>query len=128
MNYIPKKFIFFIYSTYFLLSACANMVNPSGGLKDEQAPQLLKSKPELNSTNFNSKSIELTFNEYINLKDIQNEFIISPSNIEAEVKKDGKKLKIELSENPKENTTYILNFGNAISDYTENNIYKDFKF
>ncbi len=128
MNYIPKKFIFFIYSTYFLLSACANMVNPSGGLKDEQAPQLLKSKPELNATNFNSKSIELTFNEYINLKDIQSEFIISPSNIEAEVKKDGKKLKIELSENPKENTTYILNFGNAISDYTENNISKDFKF
>lgn len=104
------------------------MVTPSGGLKDIDAPQVLKSKPSQNSTNFNEKSIEITFDEYINLKDINSEFIISPSNIEAEVKKDGKKLKIELSEYPKENTTYILNFGNAISDYTENNISKDFKF
>lgn len=104
------------------------MVSPSGGEKDITSPALIKSTPKENSTNFKDKNIELVFDEYINLKDIQNQFIISPSDITAEVKKDGKKIKIELSENPKENTTYILNFGDAISDYTENNITKDFKF
>ncbi len=128
MNYIPKKIIYFLCCTYLFMSACANMVTPSGGLKDIDAPKIIKSEPPQNAKNFNEKNIEITFDEYINLKDIQNEFIISPSNIDAEVKKDGKKLKIKLSDSPKENTTYILNFGNAISDYTENNISQDFKF
>lgn len=104
------------------------MVNPNGGTKDTNPPALVKSNPQNFSTNFNSKKIELTFDEYINLKDIQKEFIISPSDIEAEVKKDGKKIIINLSKNPSPNTTYILNFGNAITDYTENNINKDYKF
>lgn len=128
MNYKINLIHLFVLLTSALLTSCANMVSPSGGVKDVDAPKLLRSKPENNSTNFNSKNIELVFDEYINLKDIQNQFIISPSDINAEVKKDGKKLKIILSDNPKENTTYILNFGDAISDYTENNIAKDFKF
>lgn len=128
MNYINKNYLLIILFFALLLSSCANMVSPSGGEKDITSPVLLKSTPVLNSTNFKDKNIELVFDEYINLKDIQNQFIISPSNITAEVKKDGKKIKIVLSEYPKENTTYILNFGDAISDYTENNINKDFKF
>jgi hypothetical protein len=124
----PRKILYFIYGAYLTISACANMVTPTGGLKDIEPPQVLKSKPTNKSTNFNQKNIEITFDEYINLKDIQNQFIISPSNIEANIRKDGKKLKIELSDLPKENTTYILNFGDAISDYTENNVSKDFKF
>lgn len=128
MNYKVNLFHLFLLISSALLTSCANMVSPSGGLKDVDPPKLLRSKPENNSTNFNSKNIELVFDEYINLKDIQNQFIISPSDINAEIKKDGKKLKISLSDNPKANTTYILNFGDAISDYTENNIAKDFKF
>lgn len=104
------------------------MVTPTGGEKDINPPKLVKAKPLNLSTNFNSKNIELTFNEYLNLKDIQNQFIISPSDIEADIKKDGKKIIIKLSNTPKSNTTYILNFGDAISDYTENNILKDFKY
>jgi uncharacterized protein (DUF2141 family) len=128
MNYIKKNYQLLIVTISFLFYSCANMISPSGGLKDIDPPKLLKSKPQNNSNNTNTRSIELVFDEYINLKDIQNQFIISPSNIEAEIKKDGKKLKIELSAKPSENTTYILNFGDAISDYTEGNVAKDFKF
>ena len=108
--------------------SCANMINPTGGPKDTTSPYLISSNPSINSTNVSTREIILTFNEFIDLKNIQNEFIISPGNINADIKKDGKKLKISLNEKPAENTTYILNFGNSIMDYTENNIAKDFKF
>ncbi len=124
-HYLIRSSLYFF--VIFIVS-CANMVSPSGGPKDTTSPYLISSVPEMNSLNVNSKEIVLTFNEFIDLKNIQNEFIISPGNIEADIKKDGKKLRINLSEKPAENTTYILNFGNAIIDYTENNIAKDFKF
>ncbi len=124
-RYLIKSSIIIILLSFI---SCANMVSPTGGSKDTTSPYLFSSVPEMNSLNMNSKEIVLEFNEYIDLKNIQNEFIISPGNIEADIKKDGKKIRINLSNKPSDNTTYILNFGNAIVDYTENNISKDFKF
>lgn len=128
MNRITNfsKLILLISSSF--LFACANMVNPSGGLKDVDPPELVKSKPKIYSTNFTGKKIELTFNEYLNLKEIQKQLIVSPSDIEIEVKKTGKILTLQLDKTPQINTTFIVNFGDAISDYTENNITKDFKY
>ena len=128
---LNKKVVFFrlIYLTIILLlQACANMLAPTGGQKDIAYPKLIKSYPENYSKNFNGKKIEIEFNEYIVLKDIQNQLIVSPGNIETDVKKSGKKLIIDFKNNLEPNTTYILNFGNAISDYTESNINKEFKF
>lgn len=122
---IPQFALLFSIS---LFISCANMVAPSGGLKDEKAPVLVKSKPINLTTNFKGKKIELTFDEYLNLKDIQSQLIVSPADVNAEVKKTGKNIIIELDKTPQENSTYIINFGDAISDYTENNISKDFKF
>lgn len=116
-----------IFFAAFIIS-CANMVSPNGGLKDEAAPILVKAKPQNLTTNFKGKKIELTFNEYINLKDIQTQLIVSPGDVNAEVKKAGKVLTIELDNTPQDSATYIINFGDAISDYTENNISKDFKY
>ena len=104
------------------------MVTPTGGLKDIDAPVLIKSKPKILSTNFSGKKITLTFNEYLNLKDIQKQLIVSPGDIEVEVTKQGKNLELSFDKEPSPNTTYIINFGDAISDYTENNITKDFKY
>lgn len=111
-----------------LFISCANMVTPTGGLKDTEAPYLIKSKPSNFSTNFQGKKIELEFNEYINLKDIQSQIIFSPADVNIDVKKTGRKLSIILDKEPSTKTTYILNFGDAISDYTENNIAKDLKY
>ena len=122
----------FLYTLYIFISSflfsCANMVTPTGGLKDVDAPVLIKSKPKQQSTNFSGKEITLGFNEYLNLKDIQKQLIVSPGDIEIEVKKQGKNLILKLNKEPNPNTTYIINFGDAISDYTENNITKDFKY
>jgi len=115
-------------STSSFLFSCANMVTPTGGLKDIEAPVLLKSKPKILSTNFSGKRITLTFDEYLNLKDIQKQLIVSPGDIEVEVNKQGKNLELIFDKDPSPNTTYIINFGDAISDYTENNISKDFKY
>lgn len=128
MNF-RKSFLFpvsIIISSF--LFSCANMVTPTGGLKDVNAPELIKSKPKILSTNFTGKKITLTFNEYLNLKDIQKQLIVSPSDIEVEVTKQGKNLELTFDKEPSENSTYIINFGDAISDYTENNISKDFKY
>lgn len=124
-----KSFLFplsIIISSF--LFSCANMVTPTGGLKDVDAPVMIKSKPKILSTNFSGKKITLTFNEYINLKDIQKQLIVSPGDIEIEVTKQGKNLELSFDKEPSPNTTYIINFGDAISDYTENNISKDFKY
>lgn len=112
----------------FIITSCANMVNPNGGEKDIKPPVLVKSNPKNFSTNSSTTKIELNFDEYLNLKDIQSQLIISPGDISVEVSKRGKNLLLELSKKPADNTTYIINFGDAISDYTENNIAKDFKF
>lgn len=110
------------------LQSCANMLAPTGGQVDKSAPKLIKSFPRNYSTNFKADKIELEFNEYIVLKDIQNQLIVSPGNIETDIKKSGKKLIINFKNKLEDSTTYILNFGNAISDYTESNINKEFKF
>lgn len=112
----------------FLFQSCANMLAPTGGNKDTAYPKLIKSYPENYSTKFKAEKIELEFNEYIVLKDIQNQLIVSPGNIETDVKKSGKKLTINFKNKLEDNTTYIINFGNSISDYTESNIHKEFKF
>ena len=129
MNYLLKKHpIFLLIFISCVFYTCANMVVPNGGAKDVKAPVVKKSTPKSKSTNFQSDQIEIEFDEYIVLKDIQNQFIMSPGNKKTEINKKGKKLEVKFIDGLDSNTTYILNFGNGISDYTENNIYKDFKF
>lgn len=128
LNKKSIKFNVFIVVIILMLQACANMLAPTGGQKDTLHPKLVKSYPENYSKNFNGKNIEIEFNEYIVLKDIQNQLIVSPGNIETNVKKSGKKIIIDFKNELLPNTTYIINFGNSISDYTESNINKEFKF
>ncbi len=111
------------------LSSCANMLAPTGGPKDIQAPVIKKSVPENNSTNFKSKTIELTFDEYIILKDQDQQVIFSPETAaKIELKKKGKKLQIKINGELQSNTTYIINFGDAIIDYAESNSKRDYQY
>ncbi len=105
------------------------MVALTGGEKDTIAPQLLKAKPNNFQTNFNSNNIELLFDEYLQLKNAEEQIIIGPNNglkIKAKIK--GKKIGLTLSGDLKENTTYNINLGEALSDYTESNILRDFQY
>lgn len=105
------------------------MVALTGGDKDTKAPQLLKAKPINFQTNFSSNNIELVFDEYLQLKNAEDQLIISPNNrLKIKTKIKGKKINLSLSGDLKANTTYNINFGEALSDYTESNLLRDFQY
>jgi hypothetical protein len=112
-----------------LVTRCAQITPLSGGKKDVAAPKVLLYNPDNASLNFNSKTIEIQFDEYITLKDIANQFIITPQVKEIpEIQTQGKKLKITFNETLLPNTTYKLAFGNAICDINESNVLQNFEY
>lgn len=105
------------------------MVNPTGGLKDTLAPIILKSTPTQFSRNVAEKKFEITFNEYVTLKDLQKSFFVSPPLEELpEVREKGRKLEIVFDKALLPNTTYSLNFGNSIVDNNEGNPIVDYSY
>lgn len=110
-------------SVILTLFSCANIVQPSGGPKDTQAPEIKEIEPANQSVNFDSKKIVFTFDEYIQLQDINNQFFISPplKNIPDFTVKN-KSLVVTIDDTLKPNTTYNINFGDAIKDINEGNI------
>ncbi len=120
---------YLLFAACIFVYSCAKVGSPSGGAKDEEPPKIVKSIPLNYSTGFSSKKIELTFDEFIQLKNIQQELITSPPLDEMPVTKlKGKSLVIELNNELKENTTYTLYFGNAIVDNNEGNPIPNFEF
>lgn len=105
------------------------MMELKGGLKDTLAPVILKSTPVQFSKNVSEKKFEITFNEYVTLKDLQKSFFVSPPLEELpEVREKGKKLEIIFDKALLPNTTYSLNFGNAIVDNNEGNPVIDYSY
>ena len=122
---------FFLYGLFslILLCRCANPVTPEGGPKDITPPKLAECDPPLLTTHFHKKDIRITFNEYIQLKDQNNQINISPPKLpHTDVRLRGKSIIIKLADTLKPNTTYSINFGDAISDLTENNVLNDFTY
>jgi hypothetical protein len=108
---------------------CAKVVAPSGGLKDTIPPHLVTSEPENYSTGFDAEEIEITFNEFIQLKELDKQFISSPPFKEdPEIKERGEEIKVILNDTLKDSTTYTLNFGNAIVDFREGNPMRNFRY
>jgi uncharacterized protein (DUF2141 family) len=110
---------------------CAKKGTPSGGLRDTIPPVIVNSSPENYSINFTGNEIEIRFDEYIKLKDISKELIISPPMKFTPVitpLSTSKTLKIKLIDTLKPNTTYSFNFGNSIVDNNEENKFEYFKY
>lgn len=61
-----------------LISSCAIKMNPTGGAKDIEPPKVLNSVPSNFTTNFKDKKIVLSFDEFVQLNDLQNQLLISP--------------------------------------------------
>ena len=106
--------------------SCAKRASPTGGPKDSIPPILTNASPKLNTTYFNKTGFTLTFDEYISLKDISKQLIISPPLNSDQYKVlpasgASKKIYLELKDSLLENTTYTFNFGNSIVDYNESN-------
>lgn len=122
--------VFFILLSLFFAS-CAKRGSITGGLKDTLAPVLRSSFPKNFNTNFNGKEIKLTFDEYIKLKDINKQLIISPPmKTEPLITPTiaTKFLSIKIYDTLQPNTTYSFNFGQSITDNNEGNSLNQFKY
>jgi hypothetical protein len=115
--------------TIIQMSACANIVPPTGGPRDTIAPYLLVAKPKDSALNVRPKEIWVGFNEYININSIQENLIVSPS-LKNTPLVDAKLnvLKISIKDSLADNTTYSLQFGEAIKDVNEGNTAKNFTY
>ena len=115
-----------------VLMDCARRGRPEGGPKDEDAPILVNAKPLQFTTNFTAKEIKIYFDEYIKLKDLQKQLIISPPlKYQPIIKPLGtpsKYISIKILDTLKENTTYTINFGQSVVDNTEENVLNNFKY
>ncbi len=101
---------------------CANPVSPTGGPQDIAPPEVVGSEPPNFSIGFDKSKISITFNEYVSLKNPNQQIIISPPLAESpDYKLKGKSLIINLNAPLNPNTTYSFFFGNAIVDITESN-------
>ena len=115
-----------------LIVSCANRGTPSGGEKDIIPPKILKSVPENFSTNFTAKEIRIYFDEYIKIKNVQKQLIISPPmDPEPDITPLGsasKYIKIIINDTLDANTTYAFNFGQSIVDNNEENPYPYYRY
>ncbi|UNZ00094.1 Ig-like domain-containing protein [Zhouia spongiae] len=131
---MKNKFFSICFCTAILLSLinCAKRSTPTGGEKDMTPPVMVSSTPEPFTTNFSDDEIKITFDEYIKLKDIQKQLIISPPlKYQPIITPQGsasKYIKIKINDTLRENTTYVFNFGQSITDNNEGNPYSYFNY
>ncbi|MFD0752135.1 Ig-like domain-containing protein [Mucilaginibacter calamicampi] len=111
------------------LSGCAVQQRPQGGPRDLAAPKLLKATPLDQTRNFKGNKIELEFDEYFKLNNQYQEISISPAQERTpEYTYKQRTLVIELKDSLQKNTTYVINFGKAITDVNEGNIVKNLTY
>ncbi len=116
----------------FILAGCATKSMPTGGEKDTLPPQIdsVKSTPNY-QVNFEKQNIEIRFDEWIEIRDIFNQVVISPPlEFEPEINQKGRGVRFEFAaeEVLRENATYTINFGDAIRDYNEGNVAENLRF
>ncbi|MEC4048005.1 Ig-like domain-containing protein [Flavobacterium sp. SUN046] len=114
-----------------ILASCAKRGTITGGDKDTIAPVLESSFPKNLSKNFVAKEIQLNFDEYVKLKDVNKQLIISPplkNTPEILPYNPSKKITIRFKDTLQANTTYSLNFGQSILDNNEGNPMAQLKY
>lgn len=106
----------------FLLGSCARMGQPDGGWYDETPPRILGATPADKGTNVKSQKISIFFDEFIQIENATEKVVVSPPQLETpEIVASGKRIKIELLDSLKPNTTYTIDFSDAITDNNEDN-------
>lgn len=105
-----------------LLTSCAKMGQPDGGWYDETPPRILGASPADKATEVTDHKMYIYFNEFIKLSDASQKVVVSPPQMEApDIKDAGKRIIIDLKDSLKANTTYTIDFSDAISDNNEGN-------
>ena len=112
-----------------LTSGCAQIIAPTGGPRDTLPPKLVSASPKINAINFTGNRINLYFDEYVHLEDIQQNLLVSPTpKYNPYIDSKLRNVSIRLRDTLEPNTTYTINLGNSIRDINENNAIKDFRY
>lgn len=110
-------------------NGCAQIGSIPGGARDSLPPRLISSTPKQPAVNVKDNRISLTFDEYIELQELQNNLIISPYPKKApEISSRLKTVSVKLKDSLLPNTTYSIQFGGSIRDVNENNPAKGFTY
>ena len=125
------RYVILVFLGILLFSNCAKKGSPSGGPKDTIPPIILKSDPENFSIHFSENEIRIYFDEFIKLKDLQQNLIVSPPLTYQPIitpTSSAKMLKIRILDTLAPNTTYVFNFGKSIVDNNEENEFDYFTY
>lgn len=115
-------FLPFYLLVFLLLVSCAKMGQPDGGWFDETPPKVIGASPADGAVNVNQKKINIYFDEFIKLDNPSEKVVVSPPQLEQpEIKGAGRQIQISLVDSLKANTTYTIDFSDAISDNNEGN-------
>ena len=129
---LSKKYIYRILtflSSILLFYACANIATPTGGLYDVDPPKVVKATPDFNSLNNSKTKIEILFDENIKIEKPMDKVIIAPPQQKFPIiKAQGKKAIVELEDELLPNTTYTIDFTDAIVDNNEGNTLENFSY
>jgi len=114
------------------IASCANRGTPTGGEKDILPPEITKSVPANFSTNFKGDEIRIYFNEYIKIKDLRKQLIVSPpmdtEPVVTPMSGASDYITIKIVDTLEANTTYAFNFGESIVDNNEENPYPYYRY
>lgn len=120
---------FLVYMISITTSGCAQISSPTGGPKDTIAPVLERAEPANYTTNFTGNKIVLTFDEYINVENISENVLVSPlQKSNPIISFNFRTVTIKLRDTLIPNTTYSINFGQALKDLNENNPFENFTY
>lgn len=118
-------FLFFL----LLLSACASIGRPEGGPRDETPPEFVRANPQPGATEVDRRNISIFFNENVQLEDAFNKVVVSPVQKQtAVVTANGRRVTVQLKDSLIPNTTYTIDFADAIKDLNEGNVLDGFAF
>lgn len=105
-----------------VLTSCARMGNPDGGWYDETPPKVLGATPADKATDVKAQKVKISFDEFVKIDNPTENVIVSPPQLQApEIKATGKSIEVKLLDSLKANTTYTIDFSDAISDNNEGN-------
>ena len=126
---LPVLVILLLLTQTVMQTGCANIVPPVGGPRDSIPPLLVLARPTDSSKNFSGIKIVFEFNEFVQLDNISENLLVSPTPIinpfvEAKLRT----ITVTIKDTLEPNTTYTYNFGNAIKDVNENNVLRNFMY
>ena len=112
-----------------MLYSCASIGRPDGGPYDETPPRFIGSTPAAGALNNQRTKVSLLFDEFIKLEKATEKVVVSPPQVQQpEIKTSGKRIQVNLLDSLKANTTYTIDFSDAIVDNNEGNPLGNFTF